>query len=240
MRKIKFNLQMAGLIPDFLYQFLENDLVERQSINCLEFEDLRDSLKSNKDKELESIRRFLSIGAPHVHTGECDSGHEHEHEEEEKGADDEINVEFGPSEQLDDAMKDVDAEILEVDEDGFHAYTPGELKYAFGEIIYNIDMVYEVYCEYTGVNPIFTVGFKMKNGLEAALAVEFLKRGEKAEDTGEAFEVPIKNSSVSDDISCRVYIYYNTEKTDEYEKAFKEITDIMGVKHDDRYMGGLH
>lgn len=230
MKKFNFELQMATLIPEFIYQFLLNGSIDQDSITCLELEDLGDSLKSANDPELKEIKKFLSLEND-AHTDEaeeCEDGCEHEHAHP-----------LIPK-TVEETMEDVDAELEEVDSEYFHRYTPVELRYVFDKVIDNIDKIYDYYLDYATVNLSLTVNFKMTDGLESNLVVEFLGHGMKAENIEDSFYVPVKNALVSDDVAVRLYYYYDTERTEEYEKAFKEITDIMNVKHEGKYTGGMN
>ena len=64
--------------------------------------------------------------------------------------------------------------------------------------------------------------------------------GIKPENIDDSFYVTVKNAMVSDDIAVRVYFYYDTERTAEYEKVFKDITDVMNVKHEGKYNGRMN
>jgi hypothetical protein len=234
MQKINFNLQMAGLIPDFVYQFLLNIYVKQDSISCVEFEDLRDALKGVSDPEMADIKKFLSMEnraeEDDCEEHECQDGCEHDHEHGH-------NHNLKP---IDEIMEEVDEDLAEVDSEYFHKYTPAELKYIFEKIVYYIDKVYKYYFDYSGVNLTLTIGFTLEGGLETNMVLEFFRMGVKIEDIPEAHYLTIKNSMVSDDIVLRVYFYCDPEKKDKYDKVFQEITDIMNVKHDDMYKDGLH
>ena len=55
MQKLNLEQAFATLIPDFIYQFLSNGHVDRESINCLALEDLRDAMKRTKEPEYEGV-----------------------------------------------------------------------------------------------------------------------------------------------------------------------------------------
>jgi hypothetical protein len=152
MPKLNFELSFATLIPEFLHQFLSAAQVDRESITCLDFEDLRDAVKNTKESGLEGIRRFLAIE---------DEG---EVEVEEKEV-------ITPDTGLEKMSDELDAELQEVDNDLFHKYTPGEIKYMFGEIVDNIDLLYRLYKAHAGMNLTLSAGFKLKSGLESGIGI---------------------------------------------------------------------
>ena len=95
--------------------------------------------------------------------------------------------------------------------------------------------------DYASVNLTLTVGFKFVNGLEAALVVEYFHPGLAMEDLGDdSLYLPVKNQKVSDEISVRTYFSIDAGKIVEYEAAFKEVTDMLNVRHDDRYTKGFN
>lgn len=233
MKKFNFELSMASLIPEFVFQFLLNGSVAQDSITCIELEDLGDALKGAKDKELVEIKKFLSldnVARDEEEEHECGEGCEHGHEHKDP---------LMPK-SVEETMEEVDAELEEVDDEYFHRYTPAELRYIFDKVIDNIDKIYDYYMDYASLNLAITVNFKFAGGLEANLVVEFLGHGIKPDNIEECFYLPVKNAMVSDDVAVRVYFYYDTERTEEYEKAFKDITDVMNVKHEGKYNGGVH
>jgi hypothetical protein len=232
MRKINFTLQLATLLPEFIFQFLLNGHIEQDSITCIELEDLRDALKSVHDPEMDDIKKFLSMEnkAEEDETArECGDGCDHEHG---------MEHDHGPK-PLEQAMDEVDGDLEEVDSEFYHKYTPAELKYIFEKIVYYIEKVYKYYLNYSEINLTLTVGFVMDGGLEANMAVEFFQTGVIPETIDDAYYMPVKNAMVSDDIALRVYFYYDKEKESRYDAIFSDIADIMNVKHEDRYKGGL-
>ena len=233
MKTFNFKLQMASLIPEFIFQFLLNGNIDQDSITCVELEDLGDALKGAKDPSLKDIKKFLALDngpGEEKEEPECEDGCEHEHGH---------SHEEGPK-TVEETLDDVDADLEEVDSDYYHRYTPAELKYLFDKVIDNVDRIYDLYLDYATVNLTLTVNFRMTGALDTNLVVEFLGHGMKADDIEDSFYVPVKNAMVSDDIAVRVYFYYDAERTSDYEKVFGEIADVMNVKHEGKYNGGAH
>ncbi|MEI7542180.1 MAG: hypothetical protein WCJ94_02885 [bacterium] len=232
MKKFNFELQMASLIPEFINQFFLNVNIDQDSLTCIELEDLGDALKNAKDDELKDIKKFLSL----------DNVSHPEEAEEYAAIDDETKVDTDPlfPKSVEETLDEVDAQLEEVDSDYYHRYTPTELKYIFDKVIDNIDKIYDYYLDYASVNLTMTINFKMQGTLESNLVVEFLGHGMKPDNIEDTFYLPVKNALVSDEVAVRIYFYYDIEKTAEYEKAFKEITDVMNVKHDGKYNGEMN
>jgi hypothetical protein len=217
MPKINVELSFATLIPEFLHQFLSAAQVDRESITCLDFEDLRDALKNTKEPGLEGIRQFLVI--------------EDEGEVEEKES-------ITPDTGLEKMSDELDAELEAIDDDLYHRYTPGEIKYMLGEIIDNIELLYGLYKEHAGLNLSLSVGFKLKSGLESGIVVEFLSMNESPEFLEDVFFIPMKNYFVSDDIIARMFIVYEKEKQSKYSAEFAEIAAMLQLKQGND--GGPH
>lgn len=231
MKKFNFELQMAALIPEFINQFFLNVNIDQNSLTCIELEDLGDALKNAKDDELKDIKKFLSLD---------NILHPEEDEVENKNPEPAIDTDPLFPKSVEETLDEVDAQLEEVDSEYYHRYTPTELKYIFDKVIDNIDKIYDYYLDYASVNLTMTVNFKMKGTLESNLVVEFLGHGMKPDNIEDSFYLPINNALVSDEVAVRIYFYYDTEKTAEYEKAFKEITDVMNVKHDGKYNGNMN
>ncbi len=227
MQKINFNLDLASMIPDFLYQFTLNGHVEQGSITCLELEDLRDALKSVNDPEMADIKKFLSMENDTHECEEC--GHEHGPEHE-----------HAPADPVSQAMDEVDEEIIEVDDEFFHKYTPAEIKYIFEKIVYNIDKVYKYYMDYTTMNLALTVGLRLEGGLETNLVVEFFTTGYNPGPVEAGYYLPVKNAMVSDSVALRAYLICEEGKEAEFDAVLTKVTDIMNVKVEDRYKEGLN
>jgi hypothetical protein len=231
MKKINFELAFASLIPDFVSQLLLSDHIRQDSAYCIELEDLRDSLKRVNDPEIADVKKFLSLEdeALMVHEHACGEDCD---EEEPAGGDPKTARE---------ALEDIDPELEEIDDEYYHIYTPAELRYIFDRINNSIDKLYKYYMDYSSVNLTLTVGFKFVNGLEAALVVEYFHPGLAMESPGDdAMYLPVKNPKVSDEISLRAYFSMDAGRIGEYEAAFKEVTDMLNVKHDDRYTKGFN
>jgi hypothetical protein len=220
MPKLKSEMAFATLIPEFILQFLSSAQVDKDSITCLDFEDLRDAVKTGTDRGLDGIRRFLSA----------------EHEDLKEFIEDDLSRD----EKLEKMSDELDEELKEVDDELYHRYTPGELKYMFGEIIDNIEMVYGMYKAHADTNLGLSVGFKLKNGLESGLVVEFLSISESPEYLEDVYFVPMKNYFVSDEIVARVYLVYEKEKEDEYEAEFSAIASILQMKQETGHSGHKH
>ncbi|MBN2754073.1 MAG: hypothetical protein JXR81_04320 [Candidatus Goldbacteria bacterium] len=225
MDKIKVELPFATLLPDFIYQFLSAEQVDKAIFTCLELEDVRDALIDASEPELKEIKDFLSI----VEDSMQEESEDEEKEEAEGGEGIIISKESG----LENMMEEVDAEFEEIDDENYHKYTPGELKYIFEKIIYNIDLVYNYCLKLTGVPLTLSIGFRLVDDdefREASLVVDFLHMEEKPDSAEEAFFVPMKNHLVSDDIMARAYLFYEPEYKRFYKKQFDEIADLITLK----------
>jgi len=209
MPKLNFEISLATLIPEFLHQFLSAAQVDRESITCLDFEDLRDAVKNTKEPELEGIRQFLAV------ENEAAVAKEHE---------------LTQDESLEQMSDELDAEIEAVDDELYHKYTPGEIKYMLGEIIDNIDLLYGIYKAHADLNLSLSVGYRLKSGLESGIVVEFLTVTESPEFLEDVFLIPMKNYFVSDDIIARMYIVYEKEKLDQYKSEFDKISAALQLK----------
>jgi hypothetical protein len=223
MPKLNFELAFATLLPEFIYQFLSGAGVVKDSITCLEFEDMREAIKPARGPECDGMKRFLALSE--------------DAEEAEPGQPVE---ELTPEEKLEKMSEELDTELAEVDDELYHKYTPGELKYIFGEIVDNVDNVYGLFKEYTGVNMAYTIGFKLKNGLESNLVIEFLHLGDSPEYLEDVFFVPMKNYLVSDDIMVRIYLVYEKQKEAEYAAEFGEISKLLQLKGGEGQGGHEH
>lgn len=202
MPNLNFRLSLATLIPDFIYQFLSNEFIDHNVFTCFELEDIRNSILKLKNDDLKNINKFLMIN-----NEACDKQ----------------NITKNIMETLDD-------ELNEIDNEYYHRYTPGELKYIFGEIISNIDIIYESFKKETGTNLILTIWFKFKDNLESNMILEFLNRNDTPAYLGDVFFLPIDNCFVSDDIIAKIYFYNEKEKQIRYEYFFNEIFKIINLK----------
>lgn len=221
MPKLDLKIAFAALVPDFAYQALSTEFVEKDSITCLELEDLREALLHNEDRALKDIRAFLAIGADE--RADFDSGYDEE------------------GEMHDDSDGLLDDELEEVDADLYHRYTPGEVKFILGEIMEHIDEVYEAYHDYSGLNLALTAGFVFQAGekagkreqrkkYETGLIVEFFKTGNEPEMPEDVFEVPVASKNLSDTISARAYFTCNSDYMGGYETYFAAISRILNMK----------
>ena len=213
---LKFNLEIAfaTLIPDFIYQFMSSAQVKRDSLTCLELEDLGGSIKGAKEKEFAGMKQFLAMEGQVNGDGRNES---------KKDA-------LATAEDLEQMSDRLDAELEEVDDDMYHRYTPGELKYIFGEIIDNIDRTYALFKEYTGINMAFSIGFTFMNGLESSLVIEFLQINDAPGPLEDVLLVPMRNYTVSDDILARAYFLYEKGKQTEYLRVFQDIAGMLQMK----------
>jgi len=221
--KIKLTLPFATLIPDFIYQFLSSEGIEKNAVDCMELEDLRDALLRSHEPELAELREFLQID-------------EEQGEENAAEADESSRTPADDIEDMENLMDDVDSSLELIDEDLYHRYTPGELKHVFEQIVYNIDMVYTHYKRYSGLNLALSVGFLVEEAgvpLESNMIVEFLHLNEQPEpmDSG-VYVLPMKSYNVSDDIIARVYFYIDESKKELYDRAFERIAAALN------YAGG--
>jgi hypothetical protein len=204
MSDLNFKLRFATLIPDFIYQFLSNELIDNDVFTCFELEDVRNTILNVEMDDLKNIKKILMI------TG-----------------DDDKTTNQNTDENI---MENLDYELNEVNNEYFHRYTIEELKYIFKEIIFNIDTVYHEFKKWTGTNLILTIGFKFKNGLETNMVVEFLESKDNKEYIGNVFFLPMENYFVSDNIIARLYFYIDDKKFPSYEKQFKKIVDCLNLK----------
>jgi hypothetical protein len=216
MPKLKYELPFATMAPEFINQFLSSPQVEKESITCLDLEDLRDAVKNSREKELDGLRQFLAVDE----TGEKDSPEGKSREQ-----------------KLEEMAEELDGELDLVDDDLYHRYTAGELKYVIGEVTDNIDLVYAKYKEHADLNLSLNIGFRLKNGMESGLIIEFLSMSETPEFLEDVFFVPMKNYLISDGIIARIYLVYEKEKEAEYARVFDEIVSIMSLKPE---IGGGH
>jgi hypothetical protein len=233
MQKINFELALATLLPEFIMQFLLSSEISQNSSYCIELEDLRDSLKRVDDPEIADIKKFLSLESGDLpaggHTHECDG--ECGHEVQKQTQDEDIPEE----------LRELDPELEEVDNEYFHVYTPAELRYIFDRINNSIEKLYRYYMDYATVNLTLTIGFRFENGLESALVVEYIQDGLGAAPWGDdCLELPVNDARVSDDIKMRACFSIDPDKKAQYIEAFSRITEMLNVKHDDRYTKGYN
>lgn len=221
MPKLDLKVPFATLLPDFAYQALSTEFVEKDSITCLELEDLREALLHNDDRALKDIRAFLAIG-----------------EDDRADFDGEYSEDGELHNEADDSL---DGELEEVDADLYHRYTPGEVKFILGEIIEHIDEVYEAYHDYAGLNLALTAGFVFQAGekagkreqrkkYETGLIVEFFNTLNEPEMPEDVFDVPVVSQKLSDTISARAYFTCNSEYMGGYETYFAAISRILNMK----------
>lgn len=234
MRLLNFELPFATMIPDFLYQFLSTGYTVKNSIACLELEDVRElAQKYSQEKELDEIRKFFETGESGTETAAITQ------EPAEKETPQELLAE-GKRARIEKMFDKLDTELEEVDGEYYHAYTPGEIRYIFEKITDKIEKVFELFTKETGTNPALAVGFMLKNEsgneLEASMVVEFMKEGEAPGEIEDAFIVPIVSPAAGDGVMARIYIYFDPEKLPEYEDIFRKITDTIGLN----YKGDLH
>jgi len=215
MPRLNFELSLATLIPDFIYQFLSNEYIEASSATCMALEDVRDVVDADTSRELEPVRKFLAAGQKE--TGENN------------GQEEEAAPESGPDDL--EAMSDkLDAEMAEVDNEYYHLYTPGELRFIFEKIIENIDVIYPGVKEKTGINMALPIGFKTKKGLEANLVVEFLDIDERPEHLENVYLISMADYMVSDRKLARAYFRVDNKKFKEYEEEFNEAIKLIKLK----------
>ena len=214
MPNLNIRLQFASLIPDFIYQFLSNDFIDSDNLTCLELEDVREAIASDRSAELEPVRKFLAV----------EEGAEIKREELR------IKNEEEKYEKLEEMADRLDAELEEVDDEYYHRYTPGELKFVFEKIHENVDKIYGLFKADTGTNMCLAIGFKTKGGLESNMVIEFLHMDEKPEYMEDVFFLPMDNYLMSDDIISRVYFYYEKEKEQEYKKVFDDVVKLLQLK----------
>lgn len=202
MPNLNFRLSFATLIPDFIYQFLSNEFIDHNIFTCFELEDIRNSILKLQHDDLKNINKFLMID----------------------------NEEIGKQNITENTMDTLDDILDEIDNEYYHRYTPGELRYIFGEIISNIDIIYESFKKETGTNLILTIGFKFKDSLESNMILEFLNINETPTYLEDVFFLPIENYFVSDDIIARIYFHNEKEKQIKYEYFFNEIFKIINLE----------
>lgn len=223
MHKFDLKIPFATLIPEFAYQALSTEFVEKDSITCLELEDIREALLHSDERELKDIRAFLGIG-----------NDDRAFFDEGLGDDEGIYGE-------DDREALLEGELEEVDADLYHKYTPGEIKFILGEIIENIDAVYDYYYEYSGLNLVLTSGFVFQAGekagkkeqrkkYESGFVVEFFKKGHMPELPGDVFVVSVGSQEVSDTVSARVYFTCNPAYMAGYERYFAAVAKLLNIK----------
>jgi hypothetical protein len=95
--------------------------------------------------------------------------------------------------------------------------------------------------DYATVNLTLTIGFRFENGLESALVVEYIQDGLGAAPWGDdCLELPVNDARVSDDIKMRACFSIDPDKKAQYIEAFSRITEMLNVKHDDRYTKGYN
>ncbi len=205
MPDLNFRLSLATLIPDFIYQFLSNDKIDNEIFTCFELEDIRNSISNIPVSDLININKFLMID----------------------------NNEKNDENSSENIMNNLDYELEEIDDEYYHRYTPGELKYIFEEIIKNIEIIYDAHKKAIQTNLILTIGFKFKNGLESNMAVEFLNINDTPEQLEDVFFLPMENYFISDDIIARVYFNIDKNKYILYESIFNEIFDIINLKQNE-------
>ncbi len=215
MPRLDFELSFATLIPDFIYQFLSNEYINALSATCMGLEDVRDVVADDTSEELEPARKFLAAG-------QKEKG-------DNSGQEEEIMPEGG-MDDLENMPDKLDAELAEVDNEYYHLYTPGELRFIFEKIIENIDVIFPRFREKTGINMALPVGFKTQKGLEANLVVEFLDIGERPERLENVYLVSMADYMVSDRKLARVYFRVDNEKFKEYEKVFGEAVKLIKLK----------
>lgn len=201
MQELKFHLSLATLIPEFIYQFLSTELVEQNTFTCLELEDVRNSIVKSQLVNLNNINKFLMI-----------------------------NEEDFKLQNNKNTIENIDEELKEIDNEYYHKYSAGELKYIFDEIINNIDIIYNAFKKETGINLLLTIGFKFKDGPETNMVIEFLNIEEKNEYFEDMFFLPIDNCFVSDNIIARIYFYYDKNEIKKYEYFLNQIFDIINLK----------
>ncbi len=223
MQKLDLKIPFATLIPEFACQALSTEFVEKDSITCLELEDLREALLHSDERELKDIRAFLAIGEDD--RASFDEGFD----DDEDGYDEE-----GPEGLLENQIEEIDTDL-------YHRYTPGEVKFILGEIIENIDLVYDHYYEYSGLNLVLTSGFVFQAGekagkkaqrknFESGFVVEFFKRGHEQELPDDIFVVPMGSQEVSDTVSARAYFTCNPAYMAGYERYFAAVAKLLNMK----------
>jgi len=212
MPNLDFKLSFASLIPDFIYQFLSTEYMDSSNLTCMELEDVREAISSDSSEELKSIRNFLAADKK-IENSELEIKNNSEEEN-----------------KLEKMADKLDEELAEVDDEMYHRYTPGELRFIFEKIIENIDVVYEKFKAHTSLNMGLAIGFKTKKGLESNMVVEFLHIDDRPEFLEDVFLVPMGNYMVSDKIIARIYFRVDPEKTVEYAGEFDEAIRMIELK----------
>ncbi len=200
MQELNFKLPFATIIPEFIQQFLSTEYIDQSSITCFELEDLREVILNTGMQGLDEIKKFLMIES-----------------EEAK-------------EDLIDGETQLDYELLEVEDEYYHKYTPDELKFIFNKIIENIDELYDKFYEFFGLNMTYTIGFKTKENTEMNMVIEFLSTEQEPGFIKEAFYVNIENNKVSDEIVC--FTYFIGENKELNEKILKNIINLIEFRED--------
>jgi hypothetical protein len=232
MRLLNLKLAFASLIPDFIYQFLSTEYTSKEGLTCLELEDVKlIAQKRPDDAEMESIRKFLESGT--VDNSEENSSNPEDPDIDIAGLD-KRQATIGKM------LNDLDPELEAVDDELYHVYTPGELRFIFEKITDQIDKIYFLNKKETESNLTLTITFKVKAGEQgwndASLVIEFFDVLDYMPPVEDAFVLPIEKPNVSDSVVARVYIYYDTDETAVYEAAFGKIINIMNLKGNE----GLH
>ncbi len=200
MQQLNFILPFATFIPEFIYQFLSTEYIDKNGITCFELEDLRELIINNETRGLDEIKKFLMIDS-----------------EEPEG-------------EFKDSEAQLDFELLEVDDEYYHKYTPGELKFIFDEIIKNIDELYDKFYNYFGLNMSYTIGFKTIKNTEMNMVIEFLSTKQEPGFINEAFYINIENNKVSDDIIS--FVYFTGENKELDEKILKNIINLIEFREE--------
>lgn len=202
MREINYKLPFATLIPDFIYQFLSTEYIEKNSFTCFELEDLREAIINSDIQGLDEIKKFLMI--------------------EEQNIPGKI--------KLDDDEMQLDYDLAEVDDEYYHRYTAGELKFIFDEIIKNIDELYDLFYKFYDINMAFTIGFKTKENIEMNMVIDFLSTAQEPGFIKDAFYITIENNKVSDNII--VFLYFTGDNNEKDEKILKNILNSIEFKEE--------
>ncbi len=202
MRELNFKLPFSTLIPDFIYQFLSTEYIERNFSTCFELEDLREVIIHNDMKGIDEIKNFLMI--------------------EEQNIEGKIKLEADEH--------NLDYELAEIDDEYYHRYTPEELRFIFAEIINNIDELYDAFFNFFGMNMTFTIGFKTKENIEMNMVIEFLSTDKEPEFIKEAFYIGINNKKVSDNIIA--FLYFVGDDNEECQKFLNNIINSIEFKEE--------
>jgi len=243
MHKIKFQLELAILLPVFIEQFLTTDYIDNKSFTSMELEDLRDILKKIDDPSLAPIKEFLAIEPVKEQEKEVEEDEEkeeHASDDGEEEEDEEKNM-YEMETPKKGLLDDVEEELEEVDDYYFNRYTAKELHYIFSQIIDNIDELSTIFKKHSGLDLTITIGFQLnKNKMtkkrekrktyETSMVVEFVKTSEKFEPVDDSFLLTIKKPNVSDDIKANVYFIYNKKYEKKYVEFFEKIADVINMK----------